>query len=171
MNYYRSISFTLIALVLLCCQPDEFPALGAREPIVPKLAGTWTLSKVVQRDNDAERKGFPSFAQLQDITNDFAFKDFKLVLSVSGNAPATFTVQAGNSPNIIGSGISSGNWSVDDVNYPSKITFSGSSGTSIELGSFAGLNNGEMIFKLIRTQPKAGVPEAVVTYQYSFTKE
>lgn len=171
MKKYRFISLTLIALVLLCCQPDEFPALGAREPIVPKLAGTWTLSKVVQRDNDAERKGFPSFAQLQDITNDFAFKDFKLVLGVSGNAPSTFTVQAGNSPNIIGSGIASGNWSVDDVNYPSKITFSGGSGTSIELGSFAGLNNGEMIFKLIRTQPKAGVPEAVVTYQYSFTKE
>ena len=153
MKHYRFISLVLMSLVLLCCQPDEFPAIGAREPIVPKLAGTWTLSKVVQRDNDAERKGFPSFAQLQDITNDLAFKDFKLVLNVSGNAPATFAVQAGNSPNIIGGGISSGNWSVDDVNYPSRITFSGGAGTSIELGSFAGLNNGEMVLKLIRTQP------------------
>jgi hypothetical protein len=171
MKHYRFTSLVLISLVLLCCQPDEFPALGAREPIIPKLAGTWTLSKVVQRDNDAERKGFPSFAQLQDVTNDFAFRDFKLVLNVNGNDPSTFTVQTGNSPNIIGGGITSGNWSVDDANYPSRVTFSGGSGTSIELGSFAGLSKGEMVFRLIRTQPKAGVPEAVVTYQYSFTKE
>ena len=170
MNRYILTILTAVIAVIMSCQPEEFPSIGQREAVVPKLAGTWKLTEVIQRDNDAERKGFPSFAQVQNITSDFPFEQFKLVLNVNGNEPATFAIQTGDSPNIIGN-VSAGTWSVDDVNYPSKITFAGGSGTSIELGSFAGLSKGEMTFKLIRTQPKAGQQESVVTYQYSFTKE
>jgi hypothetical protein len=160
----------ILAVSIFSCQPDEFPSLGERKAIVPRLAGTWKLTQVVQRDNDAERKGFPTFAQQQDITDDFPFQEFKLVLDAANGTPSTFTIETGDSPNIIGN-VSIGTWAVDDVNYPSKITFSGGDGVEIELGSFAGLDNGKLVFKLIRTQPKAGKQESVVTYQYSFTKE
>jgi hypothetical protein len=166
----RNIILFCILIAISACQPEEFPALGERQPIIPKLAGTWKLVKVIQRDNDAERKGFPTFAQSQDVTSAFPFEQFKIQLNATGNTPTDFTITTGASPNIIG-GVTTGSWSVDDVNYPSKITFAGGSGANIELGSFAGLVNGQLVFKLIRTQPKGSSNESVVTYQYSFTKE
>jgi hypothetical protein len=170
-NNTINILFGALVLMIASCQPDEFPGIGERETVVPKLTGTWTLTKVVQRDNDAERKAFPVFAQTQDITEDFPFSDFKITLNADASGtPTTFAIDKGDSPNIIGD-VSTGSWTVDDLDFPSKLVFTGGSGATIELGSFTGLSNGEMILKLIRTQPKAGKPEAVVTYQYSFTKE
>jgi hypothetical protein len=171
MKIYRLLTYSIsILLIALSCQPDEFPAIGERQSVVPKLSGTWTLSRVIQRDNDAERKGFPTFAQTQDITDDFRFSDFKITLAtnVSGE-PGTFTIVTGESPNIIGN-VTTGTWAVDNQDFPSKITFTGGEGATIELGSFTGLDNGEMVFKLIRYQPKAGSLEQVVTYQYTFKK-
>ena len=161
---------TLLVLCAMACHPDEFPALGEREQILPKLAGTWSLSSVIQIDNDAVRKGFPDFAQRQDITHDFPYEEFKLVLGVNEEgAPADFTINAGDSPNIIGN-ISSGAWSVDSQDFPSKIIF-GNNVASIQLGTTAHLGKGELVLKLIRTQPKGESVVDVVTYQYSFTKE
>lgn len=157
--------------LMISCHPDEFPGVGEREAIVPQLAGTWSLSQVIQRDNDAQRKGYPDFAQVQDVTDDFDFSDFRMTLNTgSAGEPSTFTIVPGDSPNVIGN-VTTGTWSVDDPDYPSKIVFTGGDGASIELGSFTNLSNGELNFKLIRYQPKAGKPEAVVTYQYSFTKQ
>lgn len=151
-------------IVVISCQPDEFPPIGERNDVVPRLAGTWQLTQVVQTDNDAARKGFPMFAQTQDVTSDFPFTQFNITLNAdaAGN-PTTYTITTGDSPNIIGD-VTSGNWTTDDVAFPSKIQFGD---VSIELGSFAELDNGKMQFKLIRFQSE----QAVVTYQYVFTKQ
>lgn len=113
-------------------------------------------------------KGFPAFAQTQNITNDFPYSDLELILNSDedGN-PTTYTVTLGDSPNIIGAPIS-GTWTVDDLDFPSEIHF----GTAaIQLGSFAQLDNGSMQFRLVRLQPKNNQMQAVVTYQYIFTKQ
>jgi hypothetical protein len=157
-----------VCLVAAACQPDEFPKNKPAEKVVPKLSGTWQLTTVIQQDNDAVNKGFPLFAQTQNITNDFPYSDLELVLNsdADGN-PTTYAITLGDSPNIIGAPLS-GNWTVDDVDFPSQIEF----GTaSIQLGSFAELNNGTMQFKLVRLQPKGDEMQAVVTYQYIFTKQ
>lgn len=157
-----------ICASVLACQPDEFPNNKPLDKVVPKLWGTWQLTSVIQQDNDAVNKGFPTFAQSQDVTNDFPFTDFQLVLNADeeGN-PTTYTITLGDSPNIIG-GPTNGTWTVDDVDFPSQIEF----GTAmIQLGSFAELDNGEMQLSLVRLQPKGDELQAVVTYQYIFTKQ
>lgn len=160
----KLIYMTLLGVAAFACQPDEFQAIGERNKVLPKLSGTWNLSRVIQIDNDAERKGFPAFAQTQDVTSDFPFSEFSITLNVdaAGN-PTTYTITTGNSPNIIGD-VTSGTWAADNVDFPSKILFSE---VSIELGSFAELDNGSMQFKLIRYQSE----QSVVTYQYVFIKE
>lgn len=157
-----------VCLSFAACQPDEFPENKPATKVVRKLSGTWQLTQVIQKDNDAVNKGFPVFAQIQDITIDFPYSDMKLILNSDedGN-PTTYSVTLGNSPNIIG-GPASGTWSVDDVDFPSQIQFGAA---SIELGSFAQLDNGTMQFRLTRLQPKGGEMQAVVTYQYIFTKQ
>lgn len=166
----KKIFLLIFIATIVACTPDEFPAIGDRNKVVPQLAGTWKLNSVIQRDNDAERKGFPSFAQVQDLSEEFNYTNFELTLNAddSGN-PTTFSIETNGAPNIIGE-ITSGNWVVDDVNYPSTILF-GTGDVSIELGSFAGLQNGQMVFKLIRYQPKGENLESVVTYQYTFIKD
>lgn len=160
----KRLFLILLGVAALACQPDEFPAIGGRDKVLPKLSGTWTLNRVIQNDNDAERKGFPMFAQTQDVTNDFPFSEFSITLNVdAAGSPTTYNIVTGNSPNIIGD-VTSGNWTVDDVDFPSKILFDE---VSIELGSFAELNNGNMQFKLIRYLDE----QSVVTYQYIFIKE
>jgi hypothetical protein len=154
----------LSVLVVTSCRPDDFPPIGERNTIVPQLAGTWKLTQVIQIDNDAARKGFPAFAQTQDVTSDFPFSEFSITLNTDAEGnPTTYTITTGNSPNIIGD-VTSGAWTTDDVAFPSKIQFGL---VSIELGSFAELANGAMQFKLVRLQDN----NVVVTYQYVFTKQ
>jgi len=167
---FSSLYISIFTVLIFSCQPDEFPPIGEKQAVIPALAGTWRLTSVIQKDEDATRKGFPDYAQVQDITSDFPFNEFTLTLVTNGNEPASFSIDAGNSPNIIGN-VTSGNWSVDHIDFPSKIVFTGDAQAAIELGSVAGLNKGNLEFRLIRTQPKAGKEEAVVTYEYSFTKE
>ncbi len=166
----KNISYLLILLMVVSCYPEEFPEIGDPADRTSQLAGTWQITSVVQQDDDAIRKGFPSFVRERNITNEFSFTDFTITLAVSGGAPAEFTVTEGGSPNIIG-GLTGGTWALDNNKLPSTITFTeGSTTFDIALGSFANIKS-TLVLTVQRTILKAGVPESFITYEYIFTKK
>ncbi len=158
--------FIFSILILASCSPDEFPALGDRADRVSQLTGTWSLTKVTQEDKDAVRKGFPFFAQVQDITNAFPYTEVTLTL----NTDNTFTLESSNAPNILG-GLSSGLWAVDDQMFPSIVTFtSGSDSFQLTIGSFAEIGAGVITMKKARLEDKGDRMDNVLEYIYEFKK-
>jgi hypothetical protein len=164
--------YLIVVMVLaFSCRPDEFPEIGERSAILPFLKGTWSISSVIQIDNDAERKGYPLFAQLQNITEDFPYDQFRLTLNLNADdTPSTFTVELGDSPNIVGEGVLSGIWEVDDLDFPSLITFTDDSESTIQLGSLSELATGKLVVKVVRKQLKGSLFVPVVTYNYVLRK-
>jgi hypothetical protein len=162
--------YLIVILILTsACRPDEFPGIGQRDAKVPLLAGTWTIESVTQFDNDAQRKGFPFFAQSQGITSDFAYDEFSLTLNLVDGEPSTFSIVTGASPNIIGD-VLTGTWTVDDLNFPGIITFTDESEATLQLGSLSNLAEGTLSVKVIRNQLKSGKYVPVVTYNYVLSK-
>lgn len=161
----------LMIIAMVACQPDEFPEIG--EPIdrIAQMEGTWVISAVNQIDDDAMRKGFPSFATQQDITQSFPFTQFRVTLSLnsSGN-PAGFTVQAGNAPNLLGNMVN-GTWDVDDKRFPSRIIFRGSGGVvTLDLASLRDLDNASLTLRTRRFEVRQGELLPFVTYNYRMSK-
>jgi hypothetical protein len=165
----KNIPYLFALIWIMSCSPDEFPEIGTPADRVSQLRGTWQISSVIQRDDDAIRKGFPSNVREQDITNVFPYTDFSITLEISGGVPTEFTIIQGGSPNIIG-GLNSGTWALDDNELPSTITLTeGSAAYNIEIGSFADIKN-TLLLKVQRKLLKSGVPESFITYEYIFTK-
>lgn len=156
----------LAVMILYSCKPEKVKPLSpAPGSLVPNLAGTWQLASVIQTDADASNKGFP-YKQL-DVTNLFAYKDFKLTLNVSGNSPTTFTTVQGASPKIIG--VPSGNWLVDDPNYPKVLTLAGTSDTvKITLGSYPVEGNEHLVVTLNKHDQSG---KLLISYNYVFNKQ
>lgn len=121
----KIFSILFVALALLSCQPDEIPPIGEPTDYIPMLAGTWNLNKFEQIDADAESKSFPAFATVKDLTHVFPghpYTDF----SITFNTDGTFTSDPGSSYMQM---LSSGNWEVDDTEFPSAIILSSGSET------------------------------------------
>lgn len=162
---------TLIIVQLSACQPDEFPEIG--EPIdrIAQMEGTWVITSVTQIDDDAMRKGFPAFATQQDITQSFAFTQFRVQLELNGSGnPGGFTVLPGDSPNLLGR-VTSGTWSVDNPDFPSRIIFRGGGTTAtLDLASLRDLDNNALTLRTRRFEVRQGELQPFVTYNYTFTK-
>ena len=163
----KSLKLYTIIILLAClnaCKPEEFGPIGEPRVVLKNLAGTWTISKVTQIDNDAVKKGFPYTSM--DITNVYPYKEFKLTFNLNEKGdPSTFTSVSGNSPQIIS--LVSGSWTTDDALAPKVLTFkSGAVESKIEMGSYNSFNNNKLILRVIRIL--SGKP--VVTYEYEFSK-
>lgn len=165
MKNLKYIVLTLFAISLWSCKPEEFGPIGEPENIVKGLQGTWSLTKVTQKDEDAATKGFP-YKEL-DITNVYAYKD--LTISLQGDAaglPTNFTITPGNSPKI--ADFNTGTWTVDNADAPTTITLkSGTLTSPLTLGSYAELKSGK--FYLKKVKKLNGKP--IVSYTYQFTKK
>lgn len=164
----KQIKYILLAFCFLSlwgCKPEEFGPIGAEENILKELQGTWTLSKVTQKDEDAATKGFP-YKEL-DITNIYPYKE--LVIALQGDAsgtPTTFTITPGNAPKI--SDFNTGTWSVDNAKAPTVISIKNGTATSdLTLGSYAELKTGKFYLKKV----KKANGKAIVSYTYQFTKK
>ncbi len=159
------IIILFVSLLVFSCQPDDIPPIGEPTDYVPMLTGTWNLNTFEQIDADAESKSFPDFATIKDLTNIFPghpYTDF----SITFNADGTFTSDPGSSYMQM---ISSGNWEIDDPEYPSAIILSNGSETqTISLGSLAGVILGKVEFKEDRKQPDTG--KIKIKYVYSLSK-
>lgn len=162
-NIYKAAIALTLVVVVMGCRPDEFAPIGEAPDRLSQLNGVWNLTTVIQIDLDAQSKGFPDFAQRQDVTGSFDFSDFSLTLDADGS----FTVVEGNSPNIVG-GLTNGTWVADNDEFPSTVIFTeGQTSNSLAIGSFADVSNNRISFTLVRLQSE--VP--VVRYEYFFTKQ
>lgn len=164
----KNIKYIMMVVCILSvwgCKPEEFGPIGAEENILKELQGTWGLTKVTQKDEDAVTKGFP-YKEL-DITNLYAYKD--LVIAFQGDAagaPTAFTINPGNSPKI--SDFNTGTWVVDNAKAPTTITLKNGTATSdLTLGSYAELKSGKFYLKKV----KKFNGKAIVSYTYQFTKK
>jgi hypothetical protein len=152
-------------LLIFSCQQDEIPPIGERTDYISMLSGTWKMVKFVQIDAEAESKGFPDFATEKELTNVFPghpYTDFSITFNDNG----TFSTNKGASYMQM---LSSGNWAVNDVKYPSAIILTNGSETqNVSLGSLADVIVGKVEFKEERKQTETG--KVKIKYVYFLTK-
>jgi len=165
MKNLKYIVLALVAVSLWSCKPEEFGPIGEPENVVKSLQGTWGLTKVTQKDEDAATKGFP-YKEL-DITNVYAYKDLSITLQGDASGtPTNFTITPGNSPKI--ADFNTGTWIVDDATAPTVITLkSGALTSPLTLGSYAELKSGKFYLKKVKKLNG----KAIVSYTYQFTKK
>ncbi|MBK6633769.1 MAG: DUF5004 domain-containing protein [Chitinophagaceae bacterium] len=156
----------LATIVFAACRPASFEDMGVQRNFLQSVNGTWKLTKSTQVDEDATKNGFP-YQQLY-ITNLFPYTSFVLTLNVSSNAPTTFLAVPGTSPKIVK--LNSGNWTVDNLNYPKNIYLSnGASTDTITLGGYpVGASN---TLKLIKEKRDATTGKLLISYSYEFAKQ
>lgn len=162
---YRSILAVLaITAILAACKPESLKDYVPVETGgVKSIAGTWTGSSVLQRDNDAERKNFPY--KSMDITNTLEFNKVKLTLNENNGQPAGFTIDHGTAPRIFK--ITTGTWKVDDASKVGVITLmNGTDSIRMILGNYNLIRDNKM--KL--TQSKQLLGKDVITYEFNFSK-
>lgn len=167
-NLFKTvIGAGLVAVLISSCQPDAHKELGDPAQIIASLQGTWKLTKATQVDEDAARKGFP-FKEL-DITSIFPYTEFSLTFNTNGNEPTTFTAVAGNSPKIIK--LTSGDWVVDDPQYPQIITLTnGTTTEQITLGAYpVGAN--ELLQLKVERKDSSANDKLLISYTYQFAKQ
>ncbi|RYY68816.1 MAG: DUF5004 domain-containing protein [Chitinophagaceae bacterium] len=160
------IAIAACGLLFVSCKPDSLKELGADRDILNSLTGSWKLTKAVQVDEDAARKGFPY--KEKDITAIFPYTDFKVTFNTQAGAPTTFTVDPGASPKVIK--LTSGTWSVDNLNFPKMVYLANGSATdTVSLGSYpVGAYN---TFKLRKEKKDATTGKLLLSYNYEFTKQ
>ena len=156
----------LATILLAACRPASFEDMGIQRNFLQSVNGTWKLTKATQVDEDAKVKGFP-YQQL-DITNLFPYTNFVITLNVAANAPTTFVAVPGTSPKIVK--LNSGNWSVDNINYPKKIYLSNGTATdTISLGGYpVGASN---TLKISKEKRDASSGKLLISYSYEFAKQ
>ena len=151
-------------IALAACKPDNakdyVPVVTGN---VKSVAGTWTGSSVLQRDNDAERKNFPY--KSMDVTNVLEFNKVKLTLAESNGQPTTFNIDHGGAPQIFR--LTSGTWKVDNTDKVGIISLiNGTDTIKLTLGSYTLLANNKMMVK----QSKTLLGNEVITYEFNFSK-
>ncbi len=157
---------SITALALSSCKPEQHKDIGEPRDVLSSIAGQWKLVKATQTDEDAKAKGFP-FKE-KDLTTLFPYTEFKLTLNLNGNTPGTFTTDPGASPRIIK--LTSGNWAVDNADYPKEITLSSGAATEkIVLGGYpVGAAN---TLKLSVQRKDASSGKVLISYSYEFAKQ
>lgn len=161
-------SFMVLAAALLfaACSPEAHKEIGEPRNILASLSGTWKLIKATQVDEDASKKGFP-YKEL-DITSYFPYTNFVLTLNLNSGAPGTFTTTPGSSPKIIK--LASGNWTVDNTDYPKDITLtSGATTEKVTLGGYP--VGAASTLKLKAERKDASTGKLLITYTYEFAKQ
>ncbi|HYH16758.1 MAG TPA: DUF5004 domain-containing protein [Flavisolibacter sp.] len=157
--------FTLLVVLSVGCKPEDIkeftPAQSSGD--VNAIAGTWKGFQVVQRDMDAERKGFP-FKAL-DITAPMQFTDVTVKLNTNNGAPSTFEITYGNGAPLLE--FTSGTWRVDNNSKVGNVELINNLDTiKLKLGSYNLIRGGKMQW----TTTKKLLGKEVIAYDYTFTK-
>ncbi|MFP5040750.1 DUF5004 domain-containing protein [Parasediminibacterium sp. JCM 36343] len=170
----KKVSLLIMACTLLfACQPEKYKSVGTPIDPVATLAGTWSLSKVTQTDENAKNNGYsydPINVQTADLTTAFPFTDFKLTLNLASGVPSTFTTVPGKSPKVIK--LTSGTWTVDNAKTPQIVTLvSGKDTATVTLGSLP--LSATPILKLAATKSDYSTtkPKLLISYSYEFSKQ
>jgi len=155
-----------VAAVFSACSPEDYKELGPPRNILTAISGNWKLIKATQTDEDAKAKGFP-FKE-KDLTLLFPYTDFKLTLNLNNGTPGTFSTVPGSSPRIIK--LTSGNWAVDNAEYPKVITLtSGAVTETVTLGGYPVGVATTLKLKVERRDASTG--KLLISYSYEFAKQ
>jgi len=168
LNIKNLFSLTgLLAMILaIACKRENYKPLGKAATPITSLAGTWKISSVTQKDEDAANKGFPY--QVTDLTSLFPYTDFTLTLNMNGNTPTTFTTAPGQSPKIVT--LASGNWSADDPTYPKVLTLANGADTAqVTLGAYP--SGASPSLKVAVAKRDASSGKLLISYSYVFVKQ
>ena len=159
-TYQYALFLAVVAFVMASCRPDDFYPLGDRTDRSAQFPGTYQLQAVTQTDLDAQEKGFPAFAVEQDITDAYPFQQMTLTLQADGS----FTVNAGDAPNIIG--FENGTWSLDNAQFPSTVIFtSGSESSELGIRFLNGLDTGTLTLEKVNTSEGKALTEYLFEFQ------
>ncbi len=161
-KYKWLLSLVLVGILASCSDDIEDLTLESPPEKASLISGTLTLSSIVQNDENAVSKGFPSFVQSIDLASRFDFSDFALELNEDGS----FTLSSGGAPNFIG--VESGTWSLDDPEFPETVTLnSGSNSIPLRVKTYNGLLEGEINLSFDREFDG----KLVSSYQLTFEKQ
>jgi hypothetical protein len=164
MKYNKFLFAFAILAIMASCQPEKFDGIGEPTNNLALLGGTWKISKVTQRDEDATRKGFP-FTSL-DITSAFNPNTTLTLQPYQKGDQAGFTFTGGDFP-VIGVP-TSGKWGVDNEEAPKTLKMIGSSNTSsVNLGPVNSLTNNKLVLRVVRSS--AGKDQT--SYNIEFNKQ
>jgi len=174
-NMKKQIQIITMLLLLIAgmqsCQPKDFKSVGSPTTPMASLIGSWKLNRVTQVDENAKYLAFTNSSinvQQQDITNVYPFNTFKITLNGNGTTPTTFVVDPGTAPVIVS--INSGNWTVNDPDYPTKITVT--NGTVSQVLTIAAYPTAEdPTFKLVKEKRDATSNKLLTSYNYEFVKQ
>jgi hypothetical protein len=167
MKLNQTFLFIFLATLLATgCKREEFSSVPPSGEVLTSLSGSWTLTRVTQKDETAEIKNSP-FVTL-DLTPLFPYTEYKLTLTSTGNATGDYTAVPGASPKIIRS--NTGQWIVDDVKNPKFVSFvNGADTTRMQIGSYpTSFNSG---FKLTQTKIDVATGKPAISYNYEFSKQ
>ncbi|MGB8190722.1 MAG: DUF5004 domain-containing protein [Chitinophagaceae bacterium] len=165
MKTYKQITLALaVTAALAGCRPESVKDFVPVESgNVKSIAGTWTGTTVLQRDNDAERKNFPY--KSMDITSALDFTKVKLTLAESNGQPTTFTIDHGTAPRILK--FTSGTWKVDNADKVGTISLINPGDTiKMILGSYNLISQNKMTLR----QSKTLLGKDAITYEFNFSK-
>jgi hypothetical protein len=168
MNKFKIVAHCLFlaGLLITGCKPENYKPLGKAATPITTLAGTWKISSVTQKDENAANFGWPY--QTTDLTSLFPYTDFTLTLNMNGNAPTTFATSPGQAPRIIT--LASGSWTVDDPTYPQVLTLANGSDTAkVTLGSYPSGVNPSLKVAVARHDASSG--KLLISYSYVFVKQ
>jgi len=167
-KFIYTIVLTWVITIFLGGCIEEFGETGEPFNRTEQVVGTWTVTKVVQRDLLTENPLFETY----DITSLFDFAQYSVTL----NADGTFSVaNTGNAPDFV---LTSGTWVLDDPDRPATILLTGQDSTSVL--NFRSLNtlteSNELETNFIR---KVQIPDTTaigytivpaISYEYTLSK-
>lgn len=153
---------------LSACQPEsDFPEIENPTSLKPeKLQGMWTLSSVIQTDQDAVDNNFPTEVQSMDITSLFPFTSVTLTFNLDAQGrPSDFTV---NRPEEVPEFfLDAGNWTLPHPVFASEIYLANPSQANNTILTVEKITDNELRFRVVR-KDEAGT--GFLRYDYTFTK-
>jgi hypothetical protein len=169
MNRKYKILITFAILSLSGCI-EEFGGTGEPFNRHDQVTGSWTVTRVVQRDLLTENPLY----QTVEITDLFDFDQYNLTL----NADGSFAVfNTGDAPGFI---ITGGTWAFDSEEFPAAIILTSQNASSVlDFGSLNSLTesrqlNVKYVQSVIIPKEDAGgnadKEEASVAYEYTLSK-
>lgn len=140
------------------CKKD-YPAVGDMASKAEGIKGTWKAEKMTQVDYIAKEKGEDLFQW--DATNIYKSNDFIITFEANGNFSIT-----GTAHNF--AKLTSGTWSFDDAQYPSKINLTNGTVTD----AFALLSPPKAGFDMFDiSYDRYSGGKKIIGYQYHLKKQ
>lgn len=149
------------ALLIASCKSDVSDSPGAVYNKMDGIKASWTLYRCIQIDEKSLTKEYA------DITSFFTKGNKMPNIQFSDSTYSVDT--AGLSLNYFGS--ATGKWKFDDVNYPTKITFTPNGLPAFDMYLNGPTRTSDVYLKFKRTIPCSSSGSNIFTYNLDFIRK